>query len=100
MSNILDVFRGGSSGNGVPDEDCLGCLATSSGVMTFGGLYLATGAVFRPLPGEKLSPAATPAWQRTVRGAGGLVFLFGLYRGYQLYEAWNKQKVKGKSSSL
>lgn len=87
MSNILKIFAPQSPNEETPGEEkpCLGCLATSATVLTLGGLYLATGLVFRGTVPSRI-------YATGVRAAGGGVTVFGLYRGREAWDLYQREK--------
>jgi hypothetical protein len=91
MSNILKVVMPENGGASRPTDDCLPCLVTSVLVMVGGGLYLATGLVFRPRAGEVM-PKMSPLWRNFVRGSGVGVTMYGGYRARDAYELWQKER--------
>lgn len=88
MSNISKLFQR-NDGRSKDYEPCMQCLIFSSALMTLGGMYLATGLVFR-VKGRSL-PYATPGYQLAIKSVGSVVLLFGLCRTYETYQIYTKE---------
>lgn len=91
MSNILRIFAPQKPDPEKTDENpCFPCLATSATVLTLGGLYLATGLVFRGTTQTKMYAAG-------VRAAGSGVFIFGLFRGREAWDLYQRERKRNTS---
>lgn len=96
MSNIVSVFNPPPSRDLAENEvDCLGCTAVQSLVAFGGGAYLASSLPFKDKHG-KIDVVKNPVWwQKSIRGAGILVFGLGAYRaGEAIQILWKRYEKK------
>ncbi|CAK9437121.1 uncharacterized protein LODBEIA_P15400 [Lodderomyces beijingensis] len=89
MSNILSVFNPPPSRN-IPEsdlQDCLPCTAIQSAVAIAGGLYFSSPNQFKDKVTGKVDIVKNPIWwQRSVRGAGIILFALGAYRAGEVVQ--------------
>ncbi|CAX39951.1 conserved hypothetical mitochondrial protein [Candida dubliniensis CD36] len=92
MSNILSVFNPPPSRPYPPSPDelesqCLPCTAIQSIVAIGGGLYLSSPNQFKDKTTGKIDLRKNPIWwQRSVRGAGIILFGLGAYRAGEVVQ--------------
>ncbi|RCK62786.1 hypothetical protein Cantr_09144 [Candida viswanathii] len=97
-SNILSVFNPPKPGPYPPsqsddDVQCLPCTAIQSLVALGFGFYLSTPNQFRDKTTGKIDFVKNPLWwQRSVRGAGIILFGLGAYRAGEVVQILYRKK--------
>ncbi|KAI3406008.1 hypothetical protein KGF56_001227 [Candida oxycetoniae] len=97
MSNILSVFNPPPSRD-IPEkniEACLPCTAIQSAVAILGGLYLSSPNQFKDKTTGKIDVIKNPLWwQKSVRGAGIILFALGAYRAGEVVQILYQKRFK------
>lgn len=97
-SNILSVFNPPKTGPYPPsqensEEQCLPCTAIQSFVALGCGFYLSSPNQFKDKTTGKIDFVKNPLWwQRSVRGAGIILFGLGAYRAGEVFQLLYKKK--------
>ncbi|KAL6454516.1 hypothetical protein SBY92_003982 [Candida maltosa Xu316] len=93
-SNILEIFNPPAPGKYTPrEEQCLPCTAIQSIVAMGFGFYLSSPNQFKDAKTGKIDLVKNPLWwQRSVRGAGIILFGLGAYRAGEVIQIlYNKR---------
>lgn len=98
MSNILSVFNPPPPRK-LSDEEvghgCLPCTAMQSLFLFAGGIYLTSNYVFKDFKTGKIDYAKNPMWwQKTVKGAGVVIFGLGAYRAGEVAQMLLKPRLE------
>ncbi|SMN18280.1 similar to Saccharomyces cerevisiae YDL157C Putative protein of unknown function [Maudiozyma saulgeensis] len=95
MSNIANVFNPQQESK--PIEDCLSCDIFNSIFLLGTGGYLVSGKAI--IKDKKVSlknfNEKNPVWWRnSIRGFGGFLVAYGIYRSFDTYESWKTSQEK------
>lgn len=98
MSNIVNVFNPPEE---TKFEDCLSCDIFNSVFLLGTGSYLVSGKAItknNKLSLQEFNKKNPKWWINSLKGFGGALFLYGIYRSGDTYKSWKESQQKKLSS--